>query len=188
MLPFTRGRRSGLHAALSEAREVYRQRSTEPEPRPTPEPSPQRSVAAVRQAVQRLARGRPRLRRNEPDVYLDVPRLHVDRLGLKVDELDARVALEARVLNLLQLNVGVDAGLRGVALDIEGVDVQALLKVRLENLTAIVDRVMRTIDDNPQLLESLVDRLGATVDELGINAARAVRGDVPPLPGHERAG
>jgi hypothetical protein len=80
------------------------------------------------------------------------------------------------VLDLLHLNVGVDARLRGVELDIEGVDAQALLKVRLDNLTTIVDRVMRTIDSNPHLLEHLVARLGATVDELGANTARAIRG------------
>jgi hypothetical protein len=56
---------------------------------------------------------------------------------------------------------------------------QAQLDVRLEHLTTIVDRVMSTIDRNPQLLENLVQRLGSTVDELGSNAARAIRGDLP---------
>jgi hypothetical protein len=44
------------------------------------------------------------------------------------------------------------------------------LKVRLENLTVIVDRVMQTIDANPQILE----RLTAGLTEIGSRAANAV--------------
>lgn len=121
-----------MRDALREARAIYRQRSA---PR----------LPAPRDAA--------------PDVDLDVRHLHVDRLGLKVDALDARVALEPRVLDLLRLDVGVDATVRGVALDVEGVDAQAQLQVRLENLAAIVDRVMRTIEANPQLVGQLAARL-----------------------------
>jgi hypothetical protein len=188
--------RVGARRALSEAREIYRRRSgalpapREPERAPVAQPperapvaqppAPSRTAALARQAARRLKpRTGLRARRDDPDVYLDVSRLRVDDIDLKVAELDARVALEARLLDLLHLNVGVDARLRGVELDIEGVDAQALLKVRLDNLTTIVDRVMRTIDSNPQMLEHLVSRLGATVDELGANTVRAVRGPDP---------
>ena len=111
-------------------------------------------------------------RRDDPDVYLDVPRLHVDEIDLKLEELTARVALDVHVLDLLRLNVGVDAHLRGVELQIKGVDAEAQLKVRLENLTVILDRVMSTIDQNPQILEGLTDRLAASLDEVGSIAAR----------------
>jgi hypothetical protein len=176
-----RHERLGARRALTEAREIYRRRSgsrpAEPAAQP---PGPSRTTALARQAAKRLTtRPAALTRRDDPDVYLDIPQLHVDDIKLKVAELDARVALEARVLDLLQLNVGVDARLRGVELDIEGVDAEAVLKVRLDNLSTIVDRVMRTIDSNPQMLEQLVARLGATVDELGTNAVRAVRGDLP---------
>ncbi len=191
----------GARQALSEAREIYRRRSgalaakpkaaravpvPEPETAPQP-PAPSRTAALARQAARKLKpRSGTRARRGDPDVYLDVSRLHVDEVDLKVAELDARVALEARLLDLLHLNVGVDARLRGVELDIKGVDAQAVLKVRLDNLTTIVDRVMSTIDSNPQMLEHLVARLGATVDELGANTVRAVRGPEPQLrPGPE---
>ena len=191
----------GARQALSEAREIYRRRSgalaAKPEPRPSrararagdgaATPAPSRTAALARQAAGKLKpRSGTRARRGDPDVYLDVSRLHVDEVDLKVAELDARVALEARLLDLLHLNVGVDARLRGVELDIKGVDAQAVLKVRLDNLTTIVDRVMSTIDSNPQMLEHLVARLGATVDELGANTVRAVRGPEPQLrPGPE---
>ena len=110
----------------------------------------------------------------EPDVLLDVPKLAVEQIELHVDELKARVALECRVLDLLQLNIGVDAELRGVDLDIKGVEAQALLKVRLENLTAIVDRVMSAIDRNPQILERLGERLADALDSVESDAAHAL--------------
>ena len=115
-------------------------------------------------------------RQGDPDVVLDVQRLHVDEIELKLDDLKAHVALEAQVLDLLRLDVGVDASLRGVDLSIKGVDAQALLKVRLENLTVILDRVMNTVDRNPELLARLADRIGATLGEVGSSAAQAVGG------------
>lgn len=75
------------------------------------------------------------------------------------------------MLDLLRLDVGVEAELRGIALEIDGVDAEAQLKVRLENLTVILRRVMDTIDANPQILLGLADQLG----EVGSHAVgRAV--------------
>src|SRR5215212_4962755 len=151
-------RHPGLRAALREARETYRQYSGAAAAAPSVQPAPE-SVP---------------VRREEPDVVLDVPTLHVDEIDLKLDELKARVALEAHVLDLLRLDVGVDAELRGVGLKIAGVDAEAHLRVRLDNLTVILDRVMSTIDRNPQLLERLADRLGTAVDGIAQGAGTAV--------------
>jgi hypothetical protein len=177
---------SPTRAALSEAREIYRRRSgAAPEggadadadagadPQLPEAPKPRRGLA--RRIVPHRPAPTPSEARDAPDVHLDVSRLHVDRVDLKVDELAARVALQAHVLDLLRLDVGVDANLRGVSLEIDGVDAEAELDVRLEHLTTIVDRVMSTIDRNPQLLEHLIHRLGATVNDLGSTAARAIR-------------
>jgi hypothetical protein len=111
----------------------------------------------------------------EPDVHLDVPTLHVDEIDLRLDSLKARVALEAHVLDLLRLDVGIDADLRGVELDIKGVDAQALLQVRLDNLAVILDRVMSTVDSNPQILERLTEGLGSAVGNIGEGAGSAVK-------------
>src|SRR3954454_21945572 len=70
----------------------------------------------------------------EPDVLLDVPLLKVDEIVLDVEDLRARVSLQAEVLDLLRLNVGADVALGSVHLDIKGVEAQALLKVRLDNV------------------------------------------------------
>ena len=98
-----------------------------------------------------------------PDVLLDVPVVKLDSLHFELDNLDAHVSLNAYVLDLVKLKVGVDVHLGRVRLDIRGVEAQALVKVRLDHVAAIVDRVMTTLDRNPELLESI----GAAVEDIG---------------------
>jgi hypothetical protein len=133
-------------------------------------------VERPRHAAQRLRHRPPETaaRHDEPDVVLDVPTLHVDEIDLQLDDLKARVALEAHVLDLLRLDVGVAAELRGVSLQIKGVEAQALLKVHLDNVTQIVDRVMSTVDRNPQILDQLTERIGATLDNIAQGVGPAV--------------
>jgi pyruvate/2-oxoglutarate dehydrogenase complex dihydrolipoamide acyltransferase (E2) component len=99
----------------------------------------------------------------DPDVLIDVPVVKVDSIHLELDDLRAHVALQAKVLELVKLNVGVDVQLGKVALDIKGVEAQAVLKVRLDHVTAIVDRVLTTVDRNPDLVESI----GKAVEDVG---------------------
>jgi hypothetical protein len=61
-----------------------------------------------------------------------------------------------------------------VRLDLEGVDAQAQLKVRLEHLEGIVERVMETIDRNPEILEGLTRGVGDAMQRLGDETGRAV--------------
>ncbi|MEV0821530.1 thioesterase [Nonomuraea rubra] len=119
----------------------------------------------------------------DPDVYLDVPVVLVDEINLDVRDLRAKVSLQAEVLDLLKLSVGADVFLGSVNLTIKGVEAQALLKVRLDNVARIIDRVLRTIDDNPQILEHLTRNLGTAVRDLGSGAGYAVR-DVGAGAGH----
>jgi hypothetical protein len=110
----------------------------------------------------------------EPDVLLDVPELRVDEISLEVQDLHARVSLQADVLELLKLHVGVDAALGRVELTIKGVEAKALLKVHLDNVARILDRVLTTIDNNPQIVERLTEHLGQAVEGVGAGAGRAV--------------
>lgn len=100
----------------------------------------------------------------DPDVLLDVPQLQVEEINLKVENLQARVSLQAEVLDLLKLGVGADVSLGHVELDIKGVEARALLKVRLDNVAAIVGRVLSTIDRNPQILEQVTSGLGSATE------------------------
>jgi hypothetical protein len=107
---------------------------------------------------------------DDPDVLLDVPVVKVDKIYLKLEDLQAHVALKAQVLDLVSLEVGVDAHLGKVEIDIEGVEAQALLKVRLDHVAAIVDRVMTTIDRNPELVKGL----GHAIEDVGRGAGDLV--------------
>ena len=112
-----------------------------------------------------------------PDVLVDVPVLKVDKIHLKLANIDAHVALKAQILDLVSLDVGIDVHLGKLEIDIEGVEAQALLKVRLEHVAAIVDRVMTTIDRNPELVHSLseaVQDVGAGAGDMVGEAGEAV--------------
>jgi hypothetical protein len=105
-------------------------------------------------------------RHDEPDVLLDVTELRVEEISLEVEDLTARVSLQANVLDLLRLHVGVDAALGGVQLTIKGVEAKVLLKARLDNVARIIDRVLDTIDNNPQIIGQLTEPIGQAVAEV----------------------
>jgi uncharacterized repeat protein (TIGR01451 family) len=107
---------------------------------------------------------------DEPDVVVDIPVVKVDELHFELDDLEARVALHAKVLDLVELNVGVMAKLGKVELDIKGVEAQALLRARLDHVTAIIDRVLTTLDRNPDLLKSI----GKSLQSVGEGAGKGV--------------
>jgi hypothetical protein len=107
---------------------------------------------------------------DDPDVLLDVPVVKVDSIHLEVENLEAQVSLQAKVLELLELDVGVEVHLGKLKIDIKGVEAQALLKVRLDHVSAIVDRVMTTLDRNPELVESI----GRAVEQVGEGAGHTL--------------
>jgi hypothetical protein len=110
----------------------------------------------------------------EPDVLLDVPELRVDEIVLDVEDLRAHVSVQADVLNLLRLSVGADVQLGGVHLEIRGVEARALLKVRLDRVAEIINRVLETIDHNPEIVDQIVPPVVAVADQLETAAAPSV--------------
>src|SRR5829696_9041700 len=106
-----------------------------------------------------------------PDVFLDSQVVNLNGFNFEVDDLRAKVALFTKVHDLVELSAGIDANLSNTKLTIESGEVQSLLKVRLDNVTAIVDRALTTIDRNPQVLSETTDEAGRTVrrvaDETG---------------------
>ena len=104
----------------------------------------------------------------DPDVYVSVPDLHVDEIELDVENLEAHLALQARLANLLELRAGAHVAVEKVQLDIKGVAARALLKVRLENVYAILDRALTSIDRNPQILEGVIDTLDNALGPEGV--------------------
>jgi hypothetical protein len=145
-------------------------RQTAQQPRPSQQPvTPARPLS--QEDIQRQQAASERRRQSaasgDPDVLLDVPNLSVEEITLKVKNLRARVSLDARLANLLQLTAGAEAGIDEVDLTIKGVRAELLLKVRLDNVAAIIDRTLTTIDRNPQILERLLQSVDNTVGTVG---------------------
>lgn len=109
-----------------------------------------------------------------PDVLLDAPVVKLENLDFELNDLRAKVSLFAKVLDLVELSVGIDAYLGRVKLTIESIEVQALLKVRLDNVRAILDRVLTTVDRNPQIVHELVRGVSSAVEDVGEGAGDLV--------------
>lgn len=145
-------------------------RTTTNAPRPTPTPVTRvRPLSPEDERRQREAseRRRQEAATGDPDVLLDVPNLTVEEITLEVENLRAKVSLDARLANLLQLTAGADASIDKVKLTIKGVRAEVLLKVRLDNVANIIDRTLTTIDRNPQILERLLTSVDNTVNTVG---------------------
>lgn len=111
---------------------------------------------------------------DQPDVLLDIPNLSIEQLTIDVANLDVDIALDARLANLLKLTAGANAHVDQVKIELKGVRAQATLIVRLDNVRAIIERTLQTIDNNPQLLTGLLSSVDNTVNTLGGVANRTV--------------
>src|SRR3954452_3429158 len=107
-----------------------------------------------------------------PDVLIDIPVVKVDVIDFELDDLRAQIAVRAEVKDMVQLSVGADVSLGKVELKIEGVEAQALLKARLDNVSAILERVALTLDRTPELLASV----GKAVQDVGGGARQTLEG------------
>lgn len=101
---------------------------------------------------------------DQPDVLLDIPNLSVDEINLEVNNLQVHIALDARLANLLKLTAGADASIDQVKIGIKGVQASATLIVRLDNVRAIIERTLQTLDNNPQLVTQLLSTVDNTVN------------------------
>lgn len=104
---------------------------------------------------------------DQPDVLLDVPNLSVEQLTIDVANLDVNIALDARLANLLKLTAGADVHIDQVKIELKGVRAQATLIVRLDNVRAIIERTLQTLDNNPQLVTQLLSSVDNTVNTVG---------------------
>jgi hypothetical protein len=106
----------------------------------------------------------------EPDVFLNAS-VSVEEINIEVDELTAKINLDLQVLQLLQFNAGVDLSVDKVQLLIQNVSAKVLLEARLENLVAMVDDVLGSLDLNP-----IIATLGQGVSGIVNETAGAVGG------------
>src|SRR5918998_67166 len=98
----------------------------------------------------------------DPDVLLDVPKLDVEEIDLEVEDLQVRVALQAVLADLVQINVGLKAELGEVKLTVKGVEAQAQLKARLDNVRAIFSEVLESLQHSPQFFRQALETANQT--------------------------
>ncbi|RYO87726.1 hypothetical protein DL766_005004 [Monosporascus sp. MC13-8B] len=101
----------------------------------------------------------------EPDVYLNAS-VSVGEISIEVQNLTAKVNLDAKVLNLLRFNAGVDASIDKVSLKIEDVSAKVELEARLGNVVQMVGDVLNTIDLNP-IVATLGNNVGNLIEDIG---------------------
>jgi pyruvate/2-oxoglutarate dehydrogenase complex dihydrolipoamide acyltransferase (E2) component len=99
----------------------------------------------------------------DPDVLLDVPKLDVEEIDLEVEELQVRLSLQAALADLVQINIGLEAEVGEVKLAVKGVEAQAQLKARLDNVRAIFSEVLASMEHSPQFFRQAL----ASVNEAG---------------------
>jgi len=93
----------------------------------------------------------------DPDLQLDVPTLRVEEIDLEVEDLQVRLSIQAELADLVKIKVGLDAELGRVKLGIKGVEAQAQLKARLDNVRAIFSEVLSSLQHSPQFFRQPLD-------------------------------
>ena len=137
-----------------------------------------RSNVPANQRNQQVAsayRPNPNDPNDRPDVLLDVPNLSIDTLVVEVDTLHADLALDARVANLVKLTAGVNVDIGHVNIRLKGVQATALLVVRLDNVRQIIDHTLTVLQENPQLVDRLLQTVDNTVGTVGNVANTALQ-------------
>lgn len=109
----------------------------------------------------------------EPDVLLDVPVLNVEELQLEVENLTAHISVRTELANLVNINVGVDAHLDKVKLNIKGVEAQVQLKVRLDRILGTLDSALSALEQNPELINARRETEGRKEIEGPVGAGTA---------------
>jgi pyruvate/2-oxoglutarate dehydrogenase complex dihydrolipoamide acyltransferase (E2) component len=120
----------------------------------------------------------------DPDVTVDVPSLEVEELNLDVENLRHRTSMQAELADMVKLNVGVETILDGAKLEVKGMDAQTFLKVKLDNVRAILSQTLDTIDNNPQILQDIA-RIAEETAGTGERALEGPAGRIGETPDQE---
>lgn len=86
-----------------------------------------------------------------PDVELHVPRAEVQKVSIEVENLQTHLDLDTRVANLVQISAGVVATVGKLKVDLEGVQAETHLVVRLERVAQVLERALAAVDAHPDL-------------------------------------
>ena len=101
----------------------------------------------------------------DPDLQLDVPALSVEEIELEVEDLQIHLSIQAELADLVKIKVGLDAELGKVKLGIKGVQAEAQLKARLDNVRAIFSEVLASLQHNPQFFRQPLGQAEETTEQ-----------------------
>jgi hypothetical protein len=132
-------------------------------------------TASIPSAAQRAIVTRQPVPAGEYDIVVDVPNLCVDSLKLNVQNLVAHLALDVRVANLTRITAGADVRIGEVDLTLRQVRAEALLLVDLDNVVVIVDDLLTMLDNNPEIVNSLVGTVQGVAGTVGGVAQTALQ-------------
>ncbi len=114
---------------------------------------------------ERSARGHEDQPDTGPDVLLDVPALNVEELDLEAEEVRVRVSFAAELGDMVKINVGLETELDAFKLEVKGLQAEAQLKARLDNVREIFSEVLTTLENNPDLAQDLMGDMDDSNDE-----------------------
>lgn len=100
-----------------------------------------------------------------PDVLLDVPALNAEQVDLQAEQVRVRVSFGAELGNMVKINVGLEAEVDNFELQVKGLQAQAQLKARLDNVREIFSEVLTTLENNPSMAQDLMGDMGHVTDE-----------------------
>lgn len=118
----------------------------------------QGAPAAGAAAVAQPAAGQPAAQAPQPaapgqgpDIELHVPRAEVKKVSLDVENLQARLDVDTRVANLVQISAGVVATVGRMKVELDEVAAETHLVVRLDRVVEVMSRALATLDQHPDL-------------------------------------
>ena|SRR5215203_1906690 len=93
----------------------------------------------------------------DPDLQLDVPALSLEEIELEVEDLRVHLSIQAELADLVKINIGLDAELGEAKLGVKGVQAEAQLKARLDNVRAVFGEVLASLQHSPQFFRQSSD-------------------------------
>jgi pyruvate/2-oxoglutarate dehydrogenase complex dihydrolipoamide acyltransferase (E2) component len=98
--------------------------------------------------------------RSDPasDVLFDVPALDAEEVDLKSEQVRVRVSFAADLGEIVKINVGLEAEAEGLDLQIKGLQSQAQLKARLDNVREIFSEVLTALENTPGMARDLMGK------------------------------
>lgn len=89
------------------------------------------------------------------DLVLDAPDLKLEGVHLDIQNLESKISLNVNIGNLVNLEVGVNLKADTLKLELDNIEAETYVRVSLDRIQQIINRTLETIDNNPDILNSL---------------------------------